>query len=165
MARISEETRARNEHAIRAAMERLLSGDVPPDGSTDLKTLARMAGVPRTGFYPKKHRDGTPRPGPYQHLAAEFDQRLDALHQAGTIPDPKAAQMERLKNANAALKKRLEQSDAELAELKAFKQLALSRIAAQHLEVERLRAHVAEGSRVTDLTRWKTTTGTIGSCS
>jgi hypothetical protein len=165
MACISAETRARNEQAIRAAMERLLSGDVPPDGSTDLKTLARMAEVPRTGFYPKKHRDGTPRPGPYQHLAAEFDRRLDTLHQAGTIPDPKAAQIDGLKNANEALKKRLEQCDAELAELKAFKQLALSRIAAQHQEIERLRAHAAEGSRVAALTRRKTATGTIGSCS
>lgn len=36
MARISAETRARNEQAIRAAMELLLSGEVPPDGSTDL---------------------------------------------------------------------------------------------------------------------------------
>ncbi|WP_199739361.1 hypothetical protein [Streptomyces klenkii] len=145
MARISEETRDRNRQAIHDAMERLLSGDVPLDGSTDLKTLARMAGVPRTGFYPKKNRDGTPRPGPYQQLAEEFDRRLKNLHQAGTIPDPKAAQIERLKKANAALKKRLEQSDVELAELKEFKQLALSRIAAQHLELERLREQTMVG--------------------
>lgn len=164
MARISAETRARNEQAIRAAMERLLSGDVPPDGSTDLKTLAQEAGVHRTGFYPKKNRDGIPRPGPYQHLAEEFDRRLKALHQAGTIPDPKAAQIERLKEANAALKNRLEQREDELAELKEFKQLALSRIAAQHLEIQCLREQTAAGPTVSTLPR-RASTGVIGSCS
>ncbi|MFA7764905.1 hypothetical protein [Streptomyces sp. NRRL S-448] len=164
MTRISAETRARNEQAIRAATERLLSGDVPPDGSTDLKTLARMAGVPRTGFYPKKNRDGTPRPGPYQHLAEEFDRRLETLHQAGAIPDPKAAQIERLKEANTALKKRLELREAELAELQEFKQLALSRITAQHLEIERLREQTTASPKVTTLPR-RESTGVMGSCS
>ncbi|MGC5412030.1 hypothetical protein ACPXCX_51550, partial [Streptomyces sp. DT225] len=46
---------------------------LPPGGKTDLKTLAAVAGVTRTGFYPKKNRDGTPRPGAYQHLAKEFE--------------------------------------------------------------------------------------------
>ncbi|KPC62673.1 hypothetical protein [Streptomyces chattanoogensis] len=164
MARISAETRARNEQAIRAAMERLLSGEVPPDGSTDLKTLARMAEVPRTGFYPKKNRDSTPQPGPYQHLAEEFDRRLTTLRQAGTIPDPKAAQIERLKQANEALKKRLEQCDTELADLKAFKQLALSRIAAQQHEIERLREQTTADTKITTLPR-RPVTGAIGSCS
>ncbi|MFI1584679.1 hypothetical protein [Embleya sp. NPDC020630] len=164
MARINEETRTRNEQAIRQAMERLLSGDVPADGSTDLKTLARLASVPRTGFYPKKHRDGTPRPGPYQHLAEEFDRRLDVLRRAGTIPDPREAQIGRLKIANATLRARIEQSDAELAELKAFKRLALSRLAAQHLELERLREPAATDGKVTTLPR-RAVTGLIGSCS
>ncbi|MFJ3591937.1 hypothetical protein ACIQUY_26345 [Streptomyces sp. NPDC090231] len=153
MTRISAETRARNEQAIRAAMERLLSGDVPPNGSTDLKTLARMAGVPRTGFYPKKNRDGAHRPGPYQRLAEEFDRRLETLRQAAAIPDPKAAQIEHLKTANATLKKRLDQHETELSELKAFKQLAMSRITAQHLEIERLREQATADAKVTTLPR------------
>ncbi|WP_338933148.1 hypothetical protein WEB32_34130 [Streptomyces netropsis] len=153
MARISEETRVRNEEAIRAAMERLLSGTLPPGGSTDLKTLAAEAGVTRTGFYPKKNRDGTPQPGPYQHLAKEFDRRLKALHQTGTIPDRKVAQIERLKDANGALKKRLEQREAELAKLRQAMKLALSRIAAQHLELERLGEQAAAGPKVTRLPR------------
>ncbi|MBH1934973.1 hypothetical protein I5Q34_11920 [Streptomyces sp. AV19] len=164
MTRISAKTRARNEQAIHAAMERLLSGDVPPDGSTDLKTLARMAEVPRTAFYPKKNRDGTLRPGPYQQLAEEFDRRLKTLHQAGTIPDPKTAQIERLKKVNAALKKRLNQHEAELAELKEFKQLALSRITAQHLEIERLREQATADAKVMTLPR-RAVTSAIGSCS
>ncbi|MFB8777954.1 hypothetical protein [Streptomyces broussonetiae] len=79
MARISDETRTRNEQAIRAAMDRMLRGELPPGGKCDLKTLAAEAGVTRTGFYPKKNRDGTERPGPYQHLGEEFERRLRAL--------------------------------------------------------------------------------------
>ncbi|MFE4822154.1 hypothetical protein ACFRFU_38145 [Streptomyces sp. NPDC056704] len=143
MGRISEDTRARNEESVRAAMDRLLRGDPPPGGKCDLRTLASEAGVPRTAFYAKKNRDGTARPGPYQHLAQEFERRLAALRNAGTVPDPRAAQIERLKEANTALKTRLDQRDAQLEALKDFKQRALSQIAAQHLEMERLRERAA----------------------
>lgn len=95
MARPTAVDRIRNEAAIRAAMERLLSGDLPPGGKPDIKALAASAGVTRTGFYPKKNRDGTVRPGPYQHLAEEFERRLAALHEAGVSPDPRVAQIER----------------------------------------------------------------------
>lgn len=103
MARLTAADKARNEAAIRAAMERLLSGDLPPGGKADIKALAAEAGVTRTGFYPKKNRDGTVRPGPYQHLAEEFERRIAALHEAGVIPDPRVAQIERLKTTVAAL--------------------------------------------------------------
>ncbi|WP_405827160.1 hypothetical protein [Streptomyces sp. NBC_00105] len=146
MGRISVETRMRNEEAIRAAMDGLLRGELPPGGKCDLKTLATEAGVTRTAFYPKKARDGSERPGPYQHLAEEFERRLKGLQDVGTVLDPRAAQIERLKAANVELKKRIEDRDAELEKLTAFKQLALSRIAAQHLEIERLRAQAAAGN-------------------
>lgn len=64
MPRISTETRTRNEEAIRAAMDRLLRGELPPGGRCDIKTLAAEAGVPRTGFYAKRNRDGSDRRGP-----------------------------------------------------------------------------------------------------
>ncbi|MFC9822696.1 hypothetical protein ACFWG6_35145 [Streptomyces erythrochromogenes] len=144
MGRITKETRARNEEAVRAAMDRLLRGEVPPGGRCDLKTLAVEAGVTRTAFYAKQNRDGTARPGPYQHLAEEFERRLKALQDAGTLPDPRAAQIERLKVTNAELKQRVEERDIEIEKLTAFKQLALSRIAAQHLEIERLREDLAQ---------------------
>ncbi|MFG2860910.1 hypothetical protein [Streptomyces sioyaensis] len=143
MGRITEETRARNENAIRAAIDRLLRGELSPGGRCDLKTLATEAGVSRTAFYPKKNRDGSTRPGPYQHLAEEFEHRLEALQAAGTIPDPRGAQIERLKEANSELQQRVKDRDTELEKLAAFKQLALSRIAAQHLEIERLREQLA----------------------
>lgn len=59
-----------------------------------LKTIAAMAGVTRTGFYPKKNRDGTARPGTYQRLAEEFERRVKELQEAGEIVDPRAAQID-----------------------------------------------------------------------
>jgi hypothetical protein len=144
MARITDTDRTRNEAAVRAAMERLLRGDVPPGGKCDLKTLATLAGVIRTSFYPKKHRAGTPRHGPYEHLAEEFEQRMQELQDAGEIIDPRDAQVDRLKKQVDELKERISTRDERLAELTEFRTLAISRLAAQHDEVERLRAQVAE---------------------
>ncbi|RKT02956.1 hypothetical protein BX286_0876 [Streptomyces sp. 3211.6] len=107
MARLTETDKARNEAAIRTAMDRILAGSLPPGGKADLKTLAATAGVTRTGFYPKKNRDGTPRPGPYQHLAEEFERRLQELRAAGEIVDPRDAQVERLKQQVDELRKRI----------------------------------------------------------
>ncbi|MEV7188766.1 hypothetical protein [Kitasatospora sp. NPDC093102] len=146
MGRITEETRVRNEVAIRAAMDRLLRGEIPDGSRCDLKTLAQESGVARTAFYPKKNRAGTVRPGPYQHLAEEFVRRLAALRQTGTSPDPRDAQVARLKAINAALLHRVRDRDGQLKELTAFKQHALSRIAAQHLEIERLRGELQRAS-------------------
>jgi uncharacterized protein YdcH (DUF465 family) len=134
MGRLSQHARHRNEAAIRAATDRLLRGEIPPGGRCDLQTLAAEAGVTRTGFYPKGQR-----PGPYQHLAEEFEQRRNALHQSGDNPDPRAAQIDRLKQENAHLKDRLAERDATIDELTAFKTTAASRLAAQHDEIEHLR--------------------------
>ncbi|MEV6803188.1 hypothetical protein [Streptomyces sp. NPDC051132] len=139
MARISEADRARNEETIRAAMDRLLRGELPPSGKCDLKTLAAEAGVTRTGFYPKKNRDGTTRPGPYQHLAEEFERRLQALQDAGQIPDPRAGQIERLKAEVMELKDRITARDAKIRELESFRAQAVSQLAAQYEEITRLR--------------------------
>ncbi|MEU0107605.1 hypothetical protein ABZ313_19860 [Streptomyces sp. NPDC006251] len=139
MGRITDTERARNEAAIRSAMDRLLRGELPAGGRCDLKTLAAEAGVTRTGFYPKRDRDGTVRDGPYQHLGEEFVRRLRALQEAGTVPDPRDAQIQRLKAQNAELKTRLDARDKAIEDLSAFKRLALSRIAAQHDEIMHLR--------------------------
>jgi hypothetical protein len=136
MGRLDRETRARNEAAIRTAMDRLLRGDIPPGSGCDLKTLARQAGVPRTGFYPKSGR-----PGPYQHLAEEFERRLASLRQTGKATDPRDAQIARLKTENTRLKERLADQETTIAELNAFKTRAISRLTAQHAETERLRQH------------------------
>jgi hypothetical protein len=164
MGRISDSDRARNEETIRAAMDRLLRGELPPGGKCDLKTLALESGVTRTGFYPKKNRGGTTRPGPYQHLAEEFERRLVALQEAGEIVDPRAAQIERLKAQVAELKERVTKRDETLGELSAFKTLAISQITAQHAEITRLREQAAALGNVR---RLPTHSGTApyGSCS
>jgi hypothetical protein len=132
--RLTDEHRRQTEARIRAAMDRLLRAELPPGGNCDIKTLAAEAGVTRTGFYPKGDR-----PGPYQHLAEEFERRQTALQEAGQIPDPKDGQISRLKAANTALRRRIAERDTAVAELTAFKTLAISRLAAQHQEIERLR--------------------------
>ncbi|ANP48575.1 hypothetical protein J2Z21_009816 [Streptomyces griseochromogenes] len=164
MGRISEEARSRKEEAIRAATDRILRGELPPGGKCDLSTLATEAGVTRTAFYPKKNRDGTTRPGPYQHLAEEFERRLKLLQEAGAVVDPRIAQIQRLKDTNTQLEERIKKQNIEIDELKEFQQLALSRIAAQHLEIERLRTEAAAGGKVTVLTPRRSVSGTIGTC-
>ncbi|MET7922090.1 hypothetical protein ABZU45_41225 [Streptomyces avermitilis] len=148
MARISDETRRKNEAAIRQVMNRLLAGEVPAGSKCDIKALADQAGVARTGFYPKKNRDGSPRPGPYQHLAEEFERRLAELRKTGVIPDPRAAQIERLKEQVSGLKERLAERDSQIGGLTDFRERALSQIAAQRMEIERLRNVLAEPSNV-----------------
>ncbi|MDF6066762.1 hypothetical protein H8R03_33220 [Streptomyces sp. JH010] len=165
MGRISDSDRARNEDAIRAAMDRLLRGELPPGGKCDLKTLALESGVTRTGFYPKKNRDGTTRQGPYQHLAEEFERRLSALREAGATPDPRAAQVKRLKSQAVELKNRLAEQQGQLAELAEFKQRALSQIAAQQMEIQRLREGLAAQSNLRALPRAQAATAPYGSCS
>ncbi|MDH2387670.1 hypothetical protein QCN29_02475 [Streptomyces sp. HNM0663] len=168
MARISDETRTRNEQAIRAAMDRMLRGELPPGGKCDLKTLAAEAGVTRTGFYPKKNRDGTERPGPYQHLGEEFERRLRALQDAGEVPDPRTAQIERLKAEVAQLKDRVAARDAALRELEDFRVQAVSRLAAQHEEITRLRGQVAQAGEAGNVRRLAGAgdrTAPFGSCS
>ncbi|MFF4352524.1 hypothetical protein [Streptomyces sp. NPDC001530] len=103
--------------AVQGAAGVLLRGELPPGGKCDLKTLALESGVTRTGFYPKKNRDGTTRPGPYQHLAEEFERRLVALQQAGQTVDPRIAQIQRLKAQVAELKEHLANRDEVVAEL------------------------------------------------
>ncbi|MEV4019785.1 hypothetical protein AB0J35_55815 [Nonomuraea angiospora] len=148
-------------------MDRLLKGDLPPGGGCDMKTLAAEAGVTRTAFYAKKNRDGTARPGPYQHLAEEFERRLRAHQEAGQVFDPRIAQIERLKTQVADLKERLTKRDATVAELTAFKNLALSRLAAQHDEIQRLREQAAAASNVHRLpaSRAGAVEAPYGSCS
>jgi len=138
--RLSRQQLADNEAKIRAAMTRLLDGDIPPGGKCDIKTLAGEAGVDRTAFYGSR---------PYAHLRTEFEQRLKELLDAGDRPDPRDAQVARLKNEIARLKERLAHADTTISELTGFRSQALARLAAQHHEITRLRqeAHLAAGVR------------------
>ncbi|MEZ0095750.1 hypothetical protein [Streptacidiphilus sp. EB129] len=152
--RISAAQRIENENRIRAAMDRLLRGEIPPGGKCDIKTLAREAAVDRTAFYGAR---------PYAHLRTEFERRLQRLQEAGQIPDPREAQIERLKVEVATLKERLARAEDMNEELSEFRAQALARLAAQHEEILHLRGSVAAASLVTHLPTVRTTT--IGSCS
>ncbi len=128
--RISTEQRQQNEARIRAAIDRLLAGDIPPGGKCDVKTLALAAGVDRAALYGTR---------PYAHLREEFETRLKARLQAGDLPDPRDAQITRLEDDNAALRQRQADRDTTITALNGFKSQALARLAAQHDEVTRLR--------------------------
>lgn len=151
--RISDAQRAQNENRVRAAMDRLLRGEIPPDGNCDVKTLAREAGVDRTAFYGDK---------PYAHLRAEFERRLQQLQHAGQTPDTKLAQIERLKSDVDRLTDRLAQTNSTIEQLSDFRTQALARLAAQHEEILRLRDGASRNANVTRLpaTRQKV----IGPC-
>lgn len=130
--RLNAQDKASNEAAVRAAMERILRGDLPPGAKADLKTLAQLSGVTRTGFYAKRNRDGTSRPGAYQHLAEEFTARVQALQ-------------------DAELTDRVVRRDAEVARLTEFRALAISRLAAQYDEIERLRSLLTQQAEAGDV--------------
>ena len=138
--RITADQRAANEDRIRAAIDRLLRGDIAPGGRCDIKTLASTAGVDRTAFYGSR---------PYAHLRTEFEQRLKELLNAGERPDPRDAPIIRLKDEVTRLKERLSKSDTAISELAGFRDQALARIAAQHDEITQLRqeAHRAASVR------------------
>jgi hypothetical protein len=123
-------------------MDRLLRGEIPPGGNCDVKTLARESGVDRTAFYGNR---------PYAQLRAEFEDRLQRLQDAGTTPDPRIAQVDRLKADNAKLKERLTQAEQTIAELGDFRSQALARLAAQHEEILRIRAIAGTSARIVQL--------------
>jgi chromosome segregation ATPase len=140
--RIDDQQRGRTEARIRAAMDRLLGGELPRGGKCDVKTLAAEAGLSRAALY-----------STYTHLKDEFEQRRTRLRDAGTITDPRQSQIEKLKEKVATLRDRVTEREDTIAELTRFRATALSRLAAQHEEIERLRAHVADHSNVRALRR------------
>jgi hypothetical protein len=126
--RTTAEQRRQAEQRIRAAADALLRGDIPPDGKCDITTLASLAGVSRAALYRT-----------YPHLKEEFERRLAAVHASGTAPDPRDARVTRLKAQNDELRQKLADRDATIRGLDQFRELALSRLAAQHDEITRLR--------------------------
>jgi hypothetical protein len=126
--RTTPEQRRQAEQRIRAAADALLRGDIPPDGKCDITTLASLARVSRAALYRT-----------YPHLKEEFERRLSAVHAGGTAPDPRDAQVARLKAQNDELRQKLAGRDAAIRGLEQFRELALSRLAAQHDEITRLR--------------------------
>ena len=130
--RTSAEQRRHAEQQIRAAADALLRGDLPPGGKCDITTLARQAGISRAALYRT-----------YPHVKEEFERRLAGLHAGRTTPDPRDARIIQLKTHTDELRQRLADRDAALRDLEQFKALAISRLAAQHAEITRLRRQAA----------------------
>lgn len=145
--RLSAEQRQHNETRIRDAIDRLLRGDIPPGGKCDIKTLAAAAAVDRTAFYGSR---------PYAHLREEFETQLEAMRAAGNLPDPRDAQINRLKTEVVTLRQRLARRDETITELTDRRTEALSRLAAQHDEITRLRRHADRTGNVHRLPRTET---------
>ncbi|QKW22850.1 hypothetical protein HUT16_30510 [Kitasatospora sp. NA04385] len=150
--RITAAQRTENENRIRAAMDRLLHGDIPPSGTCGIKTLARESAADRTAFHGTR---------PCAHLREEFEHRLRSLHAIGEIADPRDAQVERLKTEVTKPKARLARADGTVEQLTDFRAQALARFAAQHEEVIHLRATAPAASRVNRLSAARSTS--IGS--
>jgi hypothetical protein len=151
--RVSDAQRRDTEDRIRAAARTLLRGELPPGGKCDTLTLARLAGISRATLYRS-----------YPHLKAEFDQQVADLHAAGRTVDPRDAQITRLKQDNADLHRRLADRDTQIAEHEAFKTLAVSRLAAQHDEIHRLRAAATASAGTVHALPTRRSTGQIGPC-
>jgi hypothetical protein len=126
----------------------LLRGEIPPGGKCDVKALAREAGVDRTAFYGTR---------PYSHLRLEFERRVQALQDAGEIRGRREAQIIRIKADNSRLKERLDQPEQRNDEPSDFRTQALSRLAAQHEEIARLRETAAGNSGIRRLPTPRTT--------
>jgi uncharacterized coiled-coil protein SlyX len=120
---------------IRAAAAALLAGDIPAGGACDISTLARQAGVSRATIYRS-----------YPHLKEQFEHDRAAALAAGSHPDPRNAQITRLKAEIAALKTRCAGQDQTIIALQDQRTLALSRLAAQHDEIQHLRAAATAGT-------------------
>ncbi len=127
--RVPDEQRREVEQRIRAAAAGLLAGNIPPGGHCDITTLACQAGVSRATLYRS-----------YPRLKQQFEQQIAQAAAGGQHPDPRDAQIAALKARNDRLQERLDTCQLTTAGLLEFQQLALSRLAAQHQEIVRLRA-------------------------
>jgi hypothetical protein len=151
--RVSDAQRRDTEDRIRAASRALLRGELPPGGKCDTTTLARLAGISRATLYRG-----------YPDLKAAFDQQLAELQASGHTVDPRDAQISRLKQDNADLSRRLDERATQLAEPETFKTLAISRLAAQHDEIHRLRAAAADQTCTVHALPTRRSTDQIGPC-
>ncbi|WP_205328664.1 hypothetical protein [Glycomyces sp. YM15] len=125
---MSSDRQAQAERRLREAMAQLLGGDVPEGMKCDVTSLCTLSGVPRSTFYRT-----------FPHVRADFEEQLERHHASGSQPDPRVAQVERLKQEVVGLRRRLSQKKSEVIELQAFRANALSQIAAQHEEILALR--------------------------
>jgi chromosome segregation ATPase len=132
---VASEHHAQAEARIQAAMDQLLGGDIPEGLRCDIKSLSTLSGIPRATLYRT-----------YPHLKQEFEQRMGRLREARGEPDPRIAQIDRLKEEVAQLRERISRMNQRVAEIEEFRATALSRLAAQHEEITSLRRQLKEAT-------------------
>ncbi|GGY12911.1 hypothetical protein GCM10010358_76590 [Streptomyces minutiscleroticus] len=133
---LGQTQREQVERRIRAAVDRLLAGQIPEGGACDVKTLAREAGISRAALYRT-----------WGHLKDEFEKRRAAAWAAGHQPDPREARIGRLRDLNQRLTSKLACTRTELALLKEQHRRLLSVLAAKDDELERLRRELSTFAR------------------
>jgi AcrR family transcriptional regulator len=133
---LSHQQRDQIERRIRAAIDRLLAGQIPPGGACDVKTLAREAGISRASLYRT-----------WGHLKDEFEERRAVAWAAGQQPDPREARITRLRDLNHRLTGKLARTHTQCNRLKERHQLLLSVLAAKDDELQRLRRQLTTSNR------------------
>lgn len=133
---LSAAQREQAEKNIRAAIDRLLAGQIPADGGCDAKTLAREAGISRAALYRT-----------YPHLKDEFERRRAAALERQGHPDQREQRITRLTEQNTALTARLTAAREELRQAKTDRQKALSALAAAADTIQQLRQRLAAAER------------------
>ncbi|MFE9322511.1 hypothetical protein ACIHDR_24370 [Nocardia sp. NPDC052278] len=108
-----------------------------------VKTLGIEADVTRAALY-----------STYVHLEEEFERRRAELREAGVVTDPRDARIARLEEVIEKLRARIIEQDNVIAEHTSFWIQAVSQLAAEHDEIVRLRAALADdATNVTSLPR------------
>ncbi len=121
-------------------MDRLLRGEIHSGGACDIKTLATESGISRASLYTT-----------YSHLKDEFLERRKSVREHVSDTDRRELQILRLKQTVATLHERIREQERDLLALRDFQRLAISRIAAQHEEIVRLRRGLDEKGNVVKL--------------
>ncbi|MBG0741171.1 hypothetical protein IV500_17520 [Paeniglutamicibacter antarcticus] len=120
--------RSQVENRIRAAIQTLLADEIPPGMNRDITSLCALAGVPRATVYRT-----------YPHLKAIFEEQRS--HQQDTATNTDAETHQKIPFEKDRLQLKLTAMTTKVHELEHFKSTALSRLAAQHEEILRLRSH------------------------
>lgn len=124
------------EDRIRAAIQTLLAGEIPIGMNRDITSLCALAGVPRATLYRT-----------YPHLKAIFEEQRSHLQDATHSTNTDAETRQKIRTEKDQLQLKLAAMTNKVHELEHFKSIALSRLAAQHEEILRLRSqHTKAGN-------------------